>query len=113
MTKIEMFNEIRKAVADNSEMVAFIDHEIEILKTRSASKKPTKTQQENAVYKEIITDFLKTVATPKTIKEIQEAVPEVAELSNQKMSALLTALNKEGLVGKSYTKKVPHFFSAI
>ena len=113
MTKIEMFNEIRKAVADNSEMVAFIDHEIEILKTRSASRKPTQRQKENAVYKEIIIDFLKTVAIPKTIKEIQDTIPELTGLSNQKISALLTALNKEGLIEKSYTKKVPYFFTAI
>ena len=37
MTKREMYAEIRKAVADNADMVAFIDHEVELL-----DKKPQK-----------------------------------------------------------------------
>ena len=48
MTKREMFAEIRNAVIDNAEMVAFIDHEIELLNRKSTSpKKPTKTHQKN------------------------------------------------------------------
>ena len=39
MTKREMFAEIRKIVADNAEMVAFIDHEVELLdKKKSGSR---------------------------------------------------------------------------
>ena len=37
MTKREMFAEIRNIVADNAEMVAFIDHEIELLERKSNS----------------------------------------------------------------------------
>ena len=52
MTKKEMFAEIRKVVADNAEMVAFIDHEIELLNRKSGSpRKPTKTQVENDGFK--------------------------------------------------------------
>ena len=49
-TKKEMFVEIRNVVADNAEMVAFIDHEIELLSRKSGSpRKPTQTQIENDV----------------------------------------------------------------
>ena len=52
MTKKEMFAEICKGVADNAEMVAFIDHEIELLDRKSGSpRKPTKTQVENDGFK--------------------------------------------------------------
>ena len=52
MTKKEMFAEIRNIVADNEEMVAFIDHEIELLERKSNSpKKPTKIQIENDGFK--------------------------------------------------------------
>ena len=48
MTKREMFVAIRNAVLDNEEMVAFIDHEIDLLERKSTSpKKPTETQKEN------------------------------------------------------------------
>ena len=52
MTKREMFAEIRAIVVDNAEMVAFIDHEIELLNRKSNGKrKPTKNQLENAQFK--------------------------------------------------------------
>lgn len=46
MTKKEMFTEIRKVVADNAEMVAFIDHEIELLNRKSDS--PPQAYQDSA-----------------------------------------------------------------
>ena len=38
MTKIEMFSAIREVVSENAEMVAFIDHEIELISKKAASK---------------------------------------------------------------------------
>ena len=110
MTKREMFAEIRNAVIDNAEMVAFIDHEIELLDNkRSSSKKPTKTQIENEGFKATLMEYFTRVDAPKTIKEIQAEVQEMADLTNQRITHLLSDLVKTGVVTKEYVKKVPYF----
>ena len=110
MTKKEMFAEIRKAVISNEEMVAFIDHEIELLNRKSGSpKKPTKTQVENDAYKATIVEYLTTVDAPKTIKEMQAEIADIAELTNQRITHMLTDLRKDGKVARTYVKKVAYF----
>ena len=110
MTKREMFTEIRNAVIDNAEMVAFIDHEIELLNRKSASpKKPTKTQVENDAFKAVIVDYLTEVDAPKTIKELQTEVVELNGLTNQRITHMLTDLVKGGTLIKEYVKKTPYY----
>lgn len=110
MTKKEMFAEIRKAVISNEEMVAFIDHEIELLNRKSGSpKKPTKTQVENNAYKATIVEYLTTVDAPKTIKEMQAEIADIAELTNQRITHMLTDLVKAGTLAKEYVKKTPYY----
>ena len=109
-TKREMYTAIRKAVADNEEMVAFIDHEIELLNRKSASpKKPTKTQVENEGYKADIVAYLTSADAPKTIKEMQANITSLAGLTNQRITHMLTDLVKSEVVRKDYVKKVPYF----
>lgn len=110
MTKREMFAEIRNAVIDNAEMVAFIDHEIELLNRKSASpKKPTKTQMENDAFKAVIVDYLTEVDASKTIKELQTEVAELNGLTNQRITHMLTDLVKSGTLIKEYVKKTPYY----
>jgi len=110
MTKREMFAEIRNAVIDNAEMVAFIDHEIELLNRKSASpKKPTKTQMENDSFKAVIVDYLTEVDAPKTIKELQAEIAELGGLTNQRITHMLTDLVKAGKLTKEYVKKTPYY----
>lgn len=116
MTKREMFMEIKAVVKDNADMVAFIDHEIELLARKADTpRKPTKTQVENAATQAKIVDFLATVDKPLTIREIQEGLPETAGFSTSKMSHLLNSAvydaekNPEGVIEKVYIKKVPYF----
>ena len=110
MTKKEMFAEIRKVVADNAEMVAFIDHEIELLNRKSGSpRKPTKTQIENNGFKAEIVAYLTEVDTPKTIRELQAEIPSISGLMNQRITHLLTDLRKDGKVARTYVKKVAYF----
>lgn len=109
-TKREMFTAIRAIVADNEEMVAFIDHEIELLNRKSASpKKPTKTQIENEGYKADIVAYLTSADAPKTIKEMQTDISSIAGLTNQRITHMLTDLVKSETVRKDYVKKVPYF----
>lgn len=110
MTKREMFAEIRNAVIDNAEMVAFIDHEIELLNRKSTSpKKPTKTQVENDAFKAVIVDYLTEVDASKTIKELQTEVAELNGLTNQRITHMLTDLVKTGTLTKEYVKKTPYY----
>ena len=110
MTKKEMFVEIRNAVAENEEMVAFIDHEIELLDRKANSpKKPTKTQVENDAFKAEIVAFLAEADTSKTIKELQAEIPSLSGLTNQRITHMLTDLVKAEVVVKEYVKKTPYF----
>jgi len=110
MTKKEMFAEIRKVVIENEEMVAFIDHEIELLDHKSNSpKKPTKTQIENDNFKAEIVAYLTGADAPKTIKELQAEIPSMNDLTNQRITHLLTDLVKSGTLTKDYVKKTPYY----
>lgn len=113
MTKKEMFVEIRNIVADNEEMVAFIDHEIELLERKSNSpKKPTKTQVENDAYKAEIVSYLTSVDGSKTIKELQAEIPSISGLTNQRITHMLTDLVKAETLTKEYVKKTPYYSMA-
>lgn len=109
-TKRDYFNELRAIVADNADLVGFIDHELELLDNKkNVVRKPTATQLENAGFKAKILAFLAEADEPLTIKAIQENVPALAILSNQRMARLLTDLRGEGKVARTYVKKVAHF----
>ena len=109
MTKVEMFSAIREVVSENAEMVAFIDHEIELISKKAASKKPTKVQIENESFKAEILAYLTEVGKAVTIKEMQSAVECLTGLSNQKMTHLLSALVEEKKISKEYEKKTPYY----
>ena len=110
MTKREMFTVIRSIVADNAEMVAFIDHEIELLDRKASSvRKPTKVQIENTAYKATIVEHLTLVDRPMTIKEMQAEIADLAGLTNQRITHLLTDLVKTETLTKEYIKKVPYY----
>lgn len=122
MTKREMYTAIKAipAVSANEEMVAFIDHEIELLEKKAATpRKPTKTQIENAEAQAKIIEYLFTVDKPLTIREIQEGVAMCAGYSTSKMSHILNSAlydeerNPEGVLEKAYIKKVPYFSVTI
>lgn len=109
MTKVEMFSAIREVVSDNAEMVAFIDHEIELISKKAASKKPTARQTENKALKELILNYFYRCEGHKTIKEIQAAIPELADLSNQRITHLLSDLIINKKLVKEYEKKTPYY----
>lgn len=112
MTKRDYFNALRAIVADNEELTAFIDHEIKLLEKKSSgSRKPTARQLENEVFKTDIISHLIKCDTMKCITELQSEIPSLAELSNQRITHLLTALKKEGKVNKEYVKKTPYFYA--
>lgn len=114
VTKRERFAqlmEIVKAsdVENSAELVSFIEHEVELLtKKNSRSDKPTKTQVENEAIKIQIVSILERVGKPMTVTQLL-AENELADLSNQKVSALLTQLRKTGEVVRTTEKKVAFY----
>ena len=110
MTKREMFNFIATVNADNKEIVDFCNHEIELLDNKKTSpRKPTKNQLENAQFKQDILDVLMVADAPMSIKELMVACESIADLSNQRITRLLTDLRKDGKAYRVYIKKVAHF----
>lgn len=77
-------------------------------KKSSAERKPTATQVANEHLKEIIVEVL-TGAEPMTVSEVIKAHVELAELSNQKVSALMTQLVNEKVVVKTIEKRKSYF----
>lgn len=108
ITKKEMFTMIKAQVKDNAEMVAFIDHEIELLDKKASNKKATKTQEANVGIKSTILAVLEG-GKSMTVTEMQGASAELGELSNQKVSALVRQLVEVGEVVKTIDKKVSRF----
>ena len=109
VTKRERFEQIKALVSDNAELVAFIDHEIELLnKKNSRSGKPTKTQVENENIKNTILDTLQTIGKPMTVTQLL-ATDGLNGLSNQRVSALLTQLRKSDKVVRTTEKKVAFY----
>ena len=109
--RLSQLMEIVKAskVENSAELVAFIEHEVELLtKKNSRSGKPTKTQVENETIKAQIISVLERVGKPMTVTQLL-AESEFTGLSNQKVSALLTQLRKSGEVVRTIEKKVAFY----
>ena len=91
ITKRERFESLLTipAVQADPDMVAFINHELELLaKKNSADKKPTAQQTANEGIKQAILDGMEN-GRLYTITELQKSIPACADLSNQRVSALV------------------------
>lgn len=113
LTKKDYFNELKGLVADRQDLVDFIDHEIELLSKKSSRTAPTKTQVENEKIKEKIVATLIELDKYATITDIQNANTELAELSNQKVSALLKQLVDNEIITKVIDKKKAYFKASV
>ena len=110
LTKKDNFNALLKIaeVSANPDLVKFIEHELELLaKKNSAEKKPTVTQKANEGIKSIILETIGSASL--TITEMQKANGDLAELSNQKISALLKQMVESGSVVREEIKRKAHF----
>ena len=109
ITKKEYFSQLREIVKDNENLVNFIDHELELLNKKSNSKTPSKTQIENENIKNEIVKVLTEMEKPLTITDIQNSNENLAQFSNQKISALLTQLVNAKIVVRTTDKKKAYF----
>lgn len=122
MTKSELFKNAISIVefakneysgedaAKINEVIEGLNHEIELLARKASTpRKPTKTQTENEGFKTTLFAYLENAGSPKTIKEIVSEIEGFSELSNQRVTHLLTALRNEGKVKRTVVKKVPFY----
>lgn len=95
--------------AQTEELVAKIDNELALLaKKNSAEKKPTAQQVANDGIKSAIVDGMES-GTAYTITDIIKSVPACADLTNQRVSALMRQLVDSGAVVRTEDKRKAYF----
>ena len=111
MTKRDYYNSLLKieAVKSDSNLVDFINHEIELLnKKNSADKKPTAQQMANeGIRKEILDNMVE--GKQYTITDIIKEIPACADLTNQRVSALMQQLIEDKMVVRTEDKRKAYF----
>lgn len=113
MTKREAYAKIREIVIGNDALVAFVDHEVELLDKRNAAPKaPTAKQIENEGYKDMIMTQLGD--SKMTVSEIVDTIFGGAgiEITGQRVSALVTALVNDGKLVRTVEKRKAYFSMA-
>ena len=96
-------------VKSNPTLVDFIEHELELLaKKNSAEKKPTAVQVANEGIKDAIYDAMQENRLY-TITEIIKEVAECADLTNQRVSALIRQMKDDGKVERIEEKRKAYF----
>ena len=117
LTKKDYFGMIREIVIDNPELVAFIDHEVELLTRKNSKTSQTKVQKENEVVAQMLIEELTKIGTPVTITDLMTASDVVKgyvlengnHLTNQKISAIFKQLTESNQIVKVTDKKKSYF----
>lgn len=111
MTKMEKFTMLANLpdVKENPVLSEFVAHEMELLaKKNTGEKKPTAQQTANASIQTAILEGLE-VGEKYTITDIIKEVPECAELTNQRVSALVRQLVDAGKMVRTEDKRKAYF----
>ena len=113
MTYAKALEIAMNAVKENKEVYDKLDAlKASIAKKNSAERKPTATQKENEGYKTAILEFME-VGKKYTITDLMKEVVELADLSNQRVSALVRQLKDEGLVERTEEKRKAYFSKKV
>ena len=108
-TKRDNFNALLAipAVAENDQLVAFIEHELELLnKKNTAERKPTPKQIENAGFKSDILAWMDE-GEQYALADIVKGVPSLvaAGVSPSRVTAMMTQLVNDGSVIRDTDKR--------
>ena len=112
-TKRDRFNALLAipAVAEDAELVEFINHEIELLdKKNTAERKPTAKQVENAGFKADILAWMEP-DTKYLSADVAKGVPSIiaAGISINRVTAMLTQLVNDGAVIRTEDKRKSYY----
>ena len=115
LTKAQKFAMLKEipAVKENATLVEFIDHELELLaKKNSADKKPTAQQTANDGIK---AEILEGMAEGKlyTFTDLIKEISACADLTNQRVSALIRQLMANGSVERVEEKRKAYFRKVV
>ena len=114
-TKKEMFNFIKSKMSDYAEVVAFVDHELELLERKnSAERKPTVNQLDNAKIKKVIVDGMES-GKGYTVTEIIKTIladTEWHELTCSRCTAIVTQLTEAGALVRNVEKRKAYYSKA-
>ena len=108
MTKVEMFKALLENYAFTEEEVKFINREIELIEKKNSNRKPTKAQEENDGFKTAIVNGMEKEKFY-TITDLIKLIPEISDLTNQRVSALVRQLKDVGLVTRKEEKGKAYF----
>lgn len=111
MTKIQKFEMLASipAVAEDPILSEFVEREMELLaKKNSGEKKLTAQQTENQKIKSLVLLAMEP-GEKYTVTELAKKVPECAEFSNQRMSAIVRQLKDAGLIARVEEKRKAYF----
>lgn len=112
MTKAQMFAQILANYPLTEDEQNFINHELELLaKKNSADKKPTAQQTANKAICDAILAGMEN-GRLYTITDIIKEIPECADLTNQRVSALVRGMKDNGLVERVEEKRKAYFRKA-
>lgn len=100
-------------ILTNCELPEEVKSKVEAMKASyekkaSAERKPTATQTENANFKEAILAFLAD-GNKYTVSDMMKGIPSIAELSNQRVSAIVRQLVVSGEVIRVEEKRKAYF----
>ena len=112
ITKIDRFNQLKAIpqVAENADLMDFINHEIDLLQKKSGNKKSSKTSEEFLALKDKVKDALTDV--PMTISDLIKSSDELTGYTTQKLVPVLKALKDEGAAERIEEKGKAYFVAA-
>ena len=109
MTKADYFKQILANYPLTPEEKTFIEHELELLaKKNSAEKKPTAQQVANQSVADAIVNAMEG-GVLYTITDFIKSVPACADLTNQRVSAIVRGLKDAGKVERVEEKRRAYF----
>lgn len=117
LTKKDYFAQLREIVIDRPELVAFIDHEVELLTRKNSGTTQTKTQKENVAIAEMLVAELAKSKEAITITDLMNTSETIKnytlengnKLTNQKISAIFKQLVEANRIVKVTDKKKSYF----
>ena len=95
MTNVKALEMAIKVLSEDNqynEVVEKLQKMLETANKKVTSRKPTATQAENEVLKKAIVEYLTSTGEKMTVSEMMKKIPELANLSNQRVTSLVTAL---------------------
>lgn len=111
LVAMETALEIVKKNGGSDELIEKLEKIRESFQKKKEEKKKTGTQLENEKLKESIVFFLTTSKGKKfTATELTKELAVLAELSNQRVTSLLTSLVKDSKVERMVEKRKAYFF---